>query len=635
MIARIILFLFLIGMSATSILGGNKDNLPSKPKLVLCGPPQSIYSNYSFRKREDAEISVGTQFESLPEDFAQREPLDQKIFLREQAILALHQLLEEAKSYENKSLQIRVKARVADLLWTDEPQNAREIVTNANNEIPGIKQEQTERHALRSEIISIIRNHDPTLAAKIIDQVEKDDNEKSELPTRKSVGQISERGALLLEWAQDLLREGDEDRAITLMQRSVSEGRSGEFMELMHRLHERNPSKADHLFRYAVDTIRQTSADPNDILFLGLYLFPSDEISYAEVEGQLTISYRIGYSTVANTPSDLMGFYLRAAADILMRCNVDPSQPTNKGLVILKGYTIQQLLPLFGRFLPEIAPTMEAELTKLGPAALEATATRGVPPDSRTSSLSLIAEGSSISDEIAKVEQFSSPRNRDDVFFDRIRVAINRQDFERARALTARLSNDALRQTLLGLIGFNEAQGLIQREELIQAEKIAASQTTLDCQAILYSLIASVWSKRGEMTQANRLTYIASVETAKIDDRLLRAKIYIYLAYGIAIANASQAFAFVEAAGQDINRLKIFNPTDNRLTFKFQRPSGGTFEYGYHGVGMLSVIPVLAKTDFLRTLRMGWSLRPEETRAFTLISACRTILVASRHDSIR
>ena len=221
------------------------------------------------------------------------------------------------------------------------------------------------------------------------------------------------------------------------------------------------------------------------------------------------------------------------------------------------------------------------------------------------------------------------------MFAQRANLALNRKDFERSQALAEHVSATESKESWLAYIGFNQTRTLIKEGQLEQAEKSLSSHLNPELRAALYSWIASAWLKRGEGVQADRLVSAATAEAVKIDQPELRAKTYIFLANGIASADASRAFRLADSAMGDINASKDFDPKGSHLTIETRSTSGAVGSSTYSSSdGLLSLITLLAKADLNRALRLGWSLGPTEARAFTLLSACRGALSANQRGTV-
>ncbi|MGI9107610.1 MAG: hypothetical protein ACR2G4_15335 [Pyrinomonadaceae bacterium] len=543
-------------------------------------------------------------------------PIDPR---REQALVALENILSEAKGYEDRILQVRVKAQIADVLWSLEPERARELLVAAFQEVAELKADLADRYIVRAEVAAIARRHDPELASRLIAKLAEAAGGEERL-SRDSLERISERGALSLDSARDFLGNGEQARALAFARRSLAEGRSAQLLWFLSELRERDGAAADRLFLDAVGALRQAPADPNDVLLLGLYLFYPGSVAVGTLsDGVEAVGYGVNFSLAPPVSPALAQAYLQAAADALLRFPVTPGLPGAAGSIALKRFALTQLLPLFQLYEPRRLAAVGATLAGLG----QPTTPPRVTADAKPS----VDGNAPVSDVIKSIEQLPEARQRDHYFFTTLRSATNEGSFERARALAARIKEDDLRHMSLEFIGFNEARAHIKRGDLETAAKLAASTLTRERRTAINFQLAKAWLERGDLARAGEEANAAVAEAAKLANRAQRARIYIYLAAGLAEWDAARAFELLEAAGTDINDTEHFDALDDRLTFRIQTPAPASFTFDISsGVGLLPIISQLAKTDFNRVLTMAQALREPAPRALSIIAACRAVI---------
>lgn len=555
-------------------------------------------------------LAAFAQEQTLP---AQADPL------REQALFALENTLTESKGYEDQSLQIRVKAQIADVLWPVEPGRARSLLVTAFKEVATLKADLSARHALRAEVTAVARRHDPELAGSLLARLEAT-GEKSERLSRDSLERISERGALSLDSARDFLRDGEQARAVSFARHSFGEGRSAQLLWFLYELRERDRAAADRFFLDAVGALRQGVADPNDVLLLGLYLFYPGSVAVGTLsDGVEAVSYGVNLNLAPPVSPALARAYLQAAADALLHFQLTPGLPGSAGSIALKRFALTQLLPLFQRYEPQQVAAVGAALAGLGTDTPLSNAATTARPDTDSNA--------PVSDVIKSIELLPDVRQRDHYFFTTLMSATNEGSFERARALAARINEDHLGQMALEFISFNEARAAIKRGDLETAAKLTASQLTGERRSAMNFQLAKAWLERGDLARASEETTAATVEAAKLVDRAQRARVYIYLAAGLVEWDAARAFELLETAGKDINDAEQFDALNDRLTFKIQTPAQASFTFEIsRGVGLPTIISQLARIDFNRTLTIAQALREPAPRALSVIAACRTVI---------
>jgi hypothetical protein len=542
---------------------------------------------------------------------------------RLQALAALDEVLSEAKGYDDRNLRAKIKAEIADLLWPSEPARGRDLIVEAFDDATALQTPLSERYAVRANVIAIARQHDPQLAAKLIAQVSDQSEESRELLSRDSLERISERGGLYVDSAREFLRDGDQGRAVEFVRKGMFEGRSAQFIWFLTELRQRDKAAADKLFLEAVNMLRGGTADPNDVLHLGLYLFYPGRVAVGTLgDGVEAVSYGISFAAAPPVPSALARPYLQAAAAALLSYQVMSGRGT-AGSVELKRFALLQLLPLFQRYEPQLAAEVAGALAGLGPQ---------VPSKSNAAETeNYTDEKISESDLISKIERLNDRRERDHYFFTALKVAIERGSYERARTLAARIGGDELKEASLEWIGFNEAQTAIKRGELERASRIASAELTDERRAVIYFQLASSWLGRGDFSRAGIEVNAAVAEAEKIDSPAQRAQVYILLAAGMAERDAQRAFEFIESAAKDINAAEQFDPANDRLTFTIKTPFASYNFSLSQGAGLLSTVTTLARIDLNRALAAARMIKPAAPRALSIISACRAALTKASH----
>jgi tetratricopeptide (TPR) repeat protein len=558
-----------------------------------------------------------TARENWSQDQSSKEQRVHEDLVRQQALSALEAILTEAKSYDDQSLRVRVGARVADVLWASNPARARELIVTSFREARDLNTDLPARYALHREIIAVARRHSPDLAAELIGELDDERDESRERLSRDSLERITERGAHYLESARELLDAGDQNRALALARRSFGEGRSSDFIWFLTNLRQKDRAAADRLFLDGLVALQAGGADPNDVLFFGLYLFYPGRVAAGNLsDGVEAVSYGVDFSAAPTVPLALARPYLQAAASALLQFQVTPGLPGAAGSVALKRFALLQLLPLFQRYEPQLLGEIGSQVAALGPY---------VQPNAAKETAPEIA-GSATSEIITNIEKLSSAKERNHYFFTATKHAIDIGDFERATALTARIDDLNLKEATLELLSFNQARVALKRGELDEASRIAAAKLSLERSAIIYSQLADAWLEKNNYVRADEEVNHAVAALAKTEDRAQRARVYIYLAEGWAKRDKLRAFELLGAAIKEINAAERFDPSDDRITFKIVTPLATQTIVLSQGVSLLSNVSQLAGADFLRTLSLVRELRSPSPRALSVIAACRVVL---------
>lgn len=554
-------------------------------------------------------------------------------YLIQHAFMSLKGIAVESRNYDDQLLRVRVQAKVADLLWPDEPAYAREMIITAFDDLieSKSKADVSARYNLRADILNIVGKHDAKLVSELIAKMSEKTDEKREYLQRETVEQISERGAHYIDLSLVSLRNNDNGQAVNYAKSSLKEGRSPIFLGFLYQLHRKDPEAADKLFLEALSLLRQGGSDPNDVLFLGLYLFTPGENHFTTINNQLIISKGVNFSMAPQPPIGLLRSYLQTAAVVITRFTIVPGQPGTSDQIMLKRFALQQLLPLFERYEPSLAVAMEAELARLGPEQPDLRSDASTSLMDKAKLDSLFSEGLSVSDIISRIEQLPDRGQRDHYFFEAARGSVEREKLEDAKAFAGKINENSLKGSTFEWIFYTAARKAVLRGDMEEASKIASSELTQERRAIIYYQIASAWLDRGQYSIANQEVNTAIVEVDKVEDHAQRAQMYIYLAASIAKHDPYRAFELMELVINQINAAKKFELGKGQITFRFRTPTGAEYSFTLsQGITLLSVVPQLASADYIRTVSLFRGLQKDEVRSYVMIEACQTVLKTTK-----
>jgi tetratricopeptide (TPR) repeat protein len=561
---------------------------------------------------------------------ARQRPAEGPDPMRQQALLALEDIYSESKAYEDLGLRVRVKAQLADVLWVVDPARAIDILTATFDDTSALKQDPARRRSLRSEVIRVASRHDRELVKNFIARLDANKEDVSgEPPARDSFDRSTERGGLLLDAASTLLNADDQQGAVSLARRSLSEGRAGRFLFFLSQLMEKDKAAGEKLFLEALAVLRQGPADPNDLLFYGMWMFYPNSLAVGTLgprtSGVSVYSYGMDFGAAKPRHPELLRPYLETSADVLVRFRPIPGPETMKS-VELKRFALRQLLPVFEVYLPERAEAMRAELNYLGVAPSWAIPPQDVPgfkADPR------FAADLSPKDVVASINKIPDDKERDDLFFRGAMHEFNHGgDLERARVFASEITKPLVKELLITGILYKAALNQIEQGKLDEAEQ-TASKLNRERRAEVYAQLSKAWMERGNRSRAAELMNWAASEAGKVDDRSRRAGVYVYLTDAVMNQDSQRAFEFLEAAVKDINALEKFEPTGSVLLLELQSPEGGKSMLGFsRSVSLVTVIPPLAKTDLYRAITAARSLSVPAPRALAVIAACRDVLAA-------
>src|ERR1043166_6324175 len=286
---------------------------------------------------------------------AEKDPEAERI-LRERRANAQSMLLSlaaDAGRYTDQTLRARTQARIADVLWSADPERARALFRKAweSAEIVDqegqrklqeeIKQQQSKGGSvavtgppnIRGEVLRLAARRDRALGEELLAKlkVEKEREateiaDKSRSNTFDSPEAMSQRLAL----ARQLLNSDDVERAVQFAAPALSNiTRDG--LDFLSYLREKDAAAADKIYASLLGRAAgDLSSDANTVSLLSSYLFTPHTFVTFQGGGANTQSSR-GSTLPPDVSPALRSAFFRTAADILMRPLAPPGQDQTTG----------------------------------------------------------------------------------------------------------------------------------------------------------------------------------------------------------------------------------------------------------------------------------------------------------------
>ncbi|HEU4593906.1 MAG TPA: hypothetical protein VFS10_01970, partial [Pyrinomonadaceae bacterium] len=406
---------------------------------------------------------------------------------RRQAVAALVEVAEGARSLEDLEVRADVLSLAADALWPADETAARSVFRRAWEaataaDLADTKRREEEVRAQRRdgsaptvaettrarfETLGVLARRDARLAETLlgelkpsaVDEGDADGNGTREGATNENASArvdvertLSPRGAQRLRLAFDLLRRGDAVRAARLALPLVAEGPAREFVRFLLQLRPSAPNEADALYRALLSRMASdASADANDVLVLSSYVVSPHLFITVNSDASIQLnplwSGNREEAEGRSVPPALRGAFFDLAAALLLR----PAPPQANERAALDEasalyFAAGRLLPFFERDAPRHAPAVRERMEVLGGGIEEA----------RRERLSAHMPTGDVrpknpSDPLEKfVKEMSDPVSRAERFGMRLRAvaeAARRKLWDRARKLAAGIEDaDARRE---------------------------------------------------------------------------------------------------------------------------------------------------------------------------------------------
>ena len=305
---------------------------------------------------------------------------------RATAMSMLQSLAIEARSYRDEPLRARVQGRIADVIWTQNKEAARELFRRAwdvaealdqagsTANTPGPRQtggRTQPRARLRREILQLVATRDPKLGEEFLARMtNKDPADPKAAATPVSSAEISER----LMMANQFLRANNIERALQFADPALTIV-SERSISFLVELRDKNAAAADQRFLLLLHNAdRDASSDANTVSMLTSYVFtPSVYVSVLRNGSPFGNTYPARATPEIN-PTVRRSFF-EVTARILLRPlpQIDESTAGRAGT----HFIASRLLPLFQRFAPDLVGPISAQLASMGPDVAQKTSSTG------------------------------------------------------------------------------------------------------------------------------------------------------------------------------------------------------------------------------------------------------------------
>lgn len=558
-----------------------------------------------------------------------------------QVISLLNSLAIEARSYRDEALRARVQAKVADVLWDVEPENARNLFHRAWEIAETIEmrvstqtaaagrprsQLNSQRTGLRSEILRLAARRDRALGEEFLARMTSaaNDANKTSASTNNPADSITpEQIAERLRLATDFLASGDVGRALQYADPALTRV-SSQSIQFLVSLRPKDSVAADQrvaalLARAANDPV----ADANTVSLLTTYAFTPAMMLTVSPTGIPSIRSGDRLPPPDLSPS-LRANYFRVAANILLRpfAQLDQSSAGRAGTYFM----ITRLMPLFQQFAPDLLPSLSSQLAALGPETGDATRRgsewidQGLKPPA--------ADEDSLAETLAdQLSRANTGDARDRAYAMAAMRAADKGD-PRARDYLDKIEDLNTRNGIRKFIEYNLIGSFLRKSQVDEA--LALSRKT-DLPPVLrgraFVRAASIVHEK-EPERANQLLEEALIEIRRIDlGAPEHAQSLIGLLSQWSKTNKPRTWELLSEMIKRTNALADFDGERGfvRITIEGKFPIAMSEEL-VSAQSLPELFTILAADDFYQAINAGKSFTGEAPRALATIAVAGATL---------
>ena len=569
---------------------------------------------------------------------------------RDNAQSLLINLASDAGRFNDQTLRARTQARIADVLWSADPDRARALFRKAwdSAEIvdqegqrklqEDIKQQQARNGGnaavsgppnIRGEVLRLAARRDRALGeeflAKLRTEKQQETNDAAD-KARPDIPQTPEAIAQRLSLAQQLL-DTDVERALQFADPALTTI-TREGLDFLSFLREKDSASADrHYAALLSRAAGDLQSDANTVSFLSSYIFtPHMFVSFSNNGGNSTSSTS-RENVAPNVPPELRNSFFLVAGDILLRPLAPPGQDQTSSGVQGKYLMLKRLQPLFDQFAPrELAEAIHAQADALAQA---------VPEDARQRDDNALREGIRPPQTLAdrekilqdRIDRAKTSEERNALYLQMARLYVEKGDI-RARDFAAKIDDSDLRKQATSFIDTSLVMRAIDKKDVDQIFQLAKDGDLTHFQKSWAFLRAAKLLVKTDRERSLGAIEEATAEAHRIEELdPNRPRAMMGIANALLPLDRARSWDAVYEAIKAANSSDGFTGEDGLIRITMQ--SKGMSSVRSSSVSDFDVAGIfteLAKEDYNRTIELARGFDKEAPRASATIAIAKSVL---------
>jgi hypothetical protein len=568
---------------------------------------------------------------------------------RDNAQALLISLAADAGRFNDQTLRARTQARIADVLWSADPERARALFRKAWESAEIVDQEAQRKlleeiaeqkaknggnvavsgaRDIRSEVLRLAARHERSLGEEFLGKLKIEKQQEATDAAAKVPSNpfdAPEAARQRLDLARQLL-DADVARALQFAD-PVLGNITREGVDFLSYLREKDPAAADQ--RYAALLAMATNSlqsDANIVSLLGSYIFtPHTFVTFDNNGSSVSSSARA--SQPPAIPPGLRNAFFNTAAEILLRPMAPPGQDQSTSGIQGKYLMLKRLLPLFEQY-------SSKELTEAVRTQMDGMSNL-VSEDARKQDDNTLREGilppMSAADRektlLDRVERAKTSDQRDQLYLQLARLFIDSDD-NKARDYVEKIEDTDLRKQARPFIDASMMMRAVDKKNVDRLlELVRAGELTHFQKAWALSRAASFVAKT-DREKALGLIDDAATEARRIDaSDPDRPRAMLAVANVMLLIDRAKAWEFAVDIAKAANSADGFTGEDGAMRVSLITKGSSSIRSSSTGeFDVTGVFFELAKDDFDRTIELARGFEKEAPRASATIAIARAVL---------
>lgn len=538
---------------------------------------------------------------------------------RAQAVSLLITLANDAASFDDLAFRTSTLARIADLLWNIDSDQARVLFVRAWATTAPMKEKSVNLVPSQEEVLRLAASHDKRLAQRFLDDLEaKQPDGKSET-TDRSLWSLPDALQQRLTVAENLLDAGDTKRALEFAEPLLNNVTIST-VDFLSSLRDRDAAIADRLYANMLSVASQrTPLDPQRLALLSSYLFTPNE--YVTPQGSTAPATPLSPPNV--DPALRLRFFEIAAGALIQPVTAAQPEQTETGTT--DRYLVsKRLLPFFERYAPpSLTASLRAQIEMLD--SVVGDRVSAAEKELRDAKFDIGSEEEQSM--LDQIEHAKTSAERDDLYL-KLALSLNQKDDGKAREYVEKIDNSEMRKSALAWIDWTLAMRAIRQKKVERALYLERAGELSHIQRVWILTEVAKLTAQSDREQALTLLNRAAAEADRIDNSDTdRPRGLFGIANALRVTESARAWEVAFDAVKAANSVENFTGEDSVLRSSVSSP-GAILMRNDHvpDFAISGLFTKLSTADLDRAIDLARGFQGVHPRAVATIAIATAVL---------
>jgi hypothetical protein len=556
---------------------------------------------------------------------------------RDNALDTTKQQILLTRTFDNPVHRIAVLIRAGDLLWPHDQEKAVAAfmeafdlaVQNFKEHGDQVQRSSNSRFAARIalpdqrfKVIGALARRDPARARKLSEQLLEDDTrEAADKPAADDQSQRGTAEKLLL--MAHGLASTDPTVAINFARQSFRYPATLSLPVFLYELSKSGQPLADQLYLEALNAYGKAPMD--QFLYLSAYPFGNTRDG-GEMPGYTFYQIPAGFTPNRALQQRFMQILL-ARIETAMETPVQEAPPYRYSDHAQMWLALSRLEKQVQADWPNLADSVARSKEKLFALLTQNVQQRVNGLIDRDN-----APRKSFDEQVEAAEKLSDIGRRDQGLAMAVTGSAKNEPIEKILSVIDKISDSAVRESLLNWFYYFQAQALIGDKNLTEARKLAAKVTELDQRAYLFTRIAEESLKtEAEQTSAREMLEEVVQAVSKAPKTIVSARALLALAHLYAKFDTNRG---IEVLGNAVGTINALESPDFSQQFVMMKIEGKTFgsyaSFSTPGFNPENAFREMGKLDFDGSLTQATNFNDKSLRSLTTLAVIEPCFVVKK-----